>query len=76
MLRLLVQLLNAFVILALAAVVSIYLGTYAFNSLEEPYQTTLVYPCTVSDSVLAEGLAAREALVLTAPAARRRCSPA
>ncbi len=57
-----------FVILALAAVVSIYLGTYAFNSLEEPYQTTLVYPCTVSDSVLAEGLAAREALVLTAPA--------
>ena len=57
-----------FVILALAAVVSIYLGTYAFNSLEEPYQTTLVYPCTVSDSVLAEGLVAREALVLTAPA--------
>ena len=57
-----------FVIVALAAVVSIYLGTYAFNSLEEPYQTTLVYPCTVSDSVLAEGLAAREALVLTAPA--------
>ena len=32
-----------FVILALTAVVSIYLAVYIFNSFHEPYKTTQVY---------------------------------
>ncbi len=56
-----------FVILLLAAVVSIYLAFYVFESMEEPYQTTQVYSYTANDSVLAQGLVAREALVLSAP---------
>lgn len=57
-----------FVIFALAAVISLYLAVYVMNSMEEPYKTTQVYAYTASDSVLAEGLMAREAMVLSAPA--------
>ncbi|MCI9155755.1 MAG: hypothetical protein HFF44_02300 [Lawsonibacter sp.] len=57
-----------FVILALAAAIALYLGAYVFRALDEPYQTTQVYAYTVNDSVTAEGLVVREALVLSAPA--------
>ena len=56
-----------FVILALTAVVSIYLAVYIFNSFHEPYKTTQVYAYTANDSVMAQGLVVREALVLPAP---------
>lgn len=55
-----------FVMLALAAGLAVYFGVYALNTLEDPYSTTLVYPYTVSDSVAAEGLVVRDALVLPA----------
>lgn len=57
-----------FVMLALAAGLAVYFGVYALNTLEDPYSTTLVYPYTVSDSVAAEGLVVRDALVLPAQA--------
>ena len=56
-----------FVILALAAAMTIYLTVYIFRSLDEPYKTTQVYAYTANDSVPAEGLVVREALVLPAP---------
>ncbi len=55
-----------FVILALAAVIAIYLGCYIFNAMDEPYQTAQVYAYTAHDSVLAEGLVVRQARVLPA----------
>ncbi len=59
--------LTTFVILSFAAFLAIYLSAHFFNSLEEPYQTTRVYSYTANDSVLAEGLVVRDALVLPAP---------
>lgn len=56
----------AFTILALLAAISIYFGYYVFNALNEPYQTAQVYSYTAHDSVTAEGLVVREALVLPA----------
>ena len=56
-----------FVMLALAAGLAVYFGVYALNTLEDPYSTTPVYLYTVSDSVAAEGLVVRDALVLPAP---------
>ena len=55
-----------FVILAMAAVVCLYFAYYTFNALNEPYRTTQVYAYTANDSVTAEGLVVREALLLPA----------
>ena len=49
-------------ILAMAAVVALYFGYYAYNALNEPYVTTQAYAYTAHDSVAAEGLVVREAL--------------
>ena len=55
-----------FTILIFAAVIALYLGYYIFGALNEPYQTAQVYSYTANDSVTAEGLVVREALVLPA----------
>lgn len=55
-----------FTILIFAAVIALYLGYYIFSALNEPYQTAQVYAYTANDSVTAEGLVVREALVLPA----------
>lgn len=55
-----------FVILAMAAVIVLYFAYYAFNALNEPYRTTQTYAYTANDSVTAEGLVVREALLLPA----------
>lgn len=55
-----------FTILIFAGVIALYLGYYIFSALNEPYQTAQVYAYTASDSVTAEGLVVREALVLPA----------
>ena len=46
-------------ILAMAAVVALYFGYYAYNALNEPYVTTQAYAYTAHDSVAAEGLVVR-----------------
>lgn len=56
-----------FVILVLAGTVAIYFAAYALRALEEPYRTTQAYAYTAYDSVTADGLVVREALVLPAP---------
>ena len=53
----------AFVMVAIFAVLAIYLGVYAFRSLQDPYRTTLVYAYTAEDSVEANGLLVREETV-------------
>ena len=53
-------------ILAMAAVVALYFGYYAYNALNEPYVTTQAYAYTAHDSVAAEGLVVREAPVIPA----------
>lgn len=55
-----------FTILAFAAVLALYFGYYVFNVLNEPYRTTRVYSYTANDSVTAEGLVVRDALLLPA----------
>lgn len=55
-----------FTILIFAAVIALYLGYYIYSALNEPYQTAQVYSYTANDSVTAEGLVVREALVLPA----------
>lgn len=55
-----------FTILIFAAAIALYLGYYIFSALNEPYQTAQVYSYTAHDSVTAEGLVVREALVLPA----------
>ena len=54
------------VILAIAAVIGLYFAYYVFNALSEPYRTTQAYAYTANDSVTAEGLVVREALLLPA----------
>lgn len=54
------------VILAMAAVIGLYFAYYVFNALSEPYRTTQAYAYTANDSVTAEGLVVREALLLPA----------
>ena len=53
----------AFVMVAIFVVLAIYLGVYAFRSLQDPYRTTLVYAYTAEDSVEANGLLVREETV-------------
>lgn len=55
-----------FVFLAFAAVLIVYFGYYVFDVLSEPYHTTQVYAYTANDSVTAEGLVVRDALLLPA----------
>lgn len=55
-----------FTILIFAAVIALYLGYYIYSALNEPYQTAQVYSYTAHDSVTADGLVVREALVLPA----------
>ena len=55
-----------FTILIFAAVIALYLGYYIYSALNEPYQTAQVYSYTAHDSVTAEGLVVRQALVLPA----------
>ena len=55
-----------FTILAFAAVISLYFGYYVYNALDTPYRTTRVYAYTANDSVTAEGLVVRKALLLPA----------
>lgn len=55
-----------FVVLALAAVLTVYFGYYAFNVMNEPYRVSQVYTYTAHDSVSAEGLVVRQALTLSA----------
>lgn len=52
-----------FVILAIAAVLAVYLGIYAFRAFQEPYRSTLVYTYTSYDSVEADGLLVRDEVV-------------
>ena len=53
-----------FVILAMAAAVTLYFAYYVFNALSEPYRTTRVYAYTANDGVAADGLVVRDALLL------------
>ena len=55
-----------FTILIFAAVIALYLGYYIFGALNEPYQTAQVYSYTANDSVIADGLVVRDALLLPA----------
>ena len=55
-----------FVILAMAAAVTLYFAYYVFNALSEPYRTTRVYAYTANDGVAADGLVVRDALLLPA----------
>lgn len=53
-----------FVMAALAAALAVYFGVYLFNSLNDPYSTTMVYAYTFNDSVEADGLLVREETVI------------
>ena len=55
-----------FVMFAILAVLCVYFGVYVFQALNEPYQTTLVYPYTADDSVEADGLLVRQESVFPA----------
>ena len=55
-----------FVMVAIAAALCVYFGFYAFRTLDDPYTTTLAYQYTANDSVEADGMLARQELVLTA----------
>ena len=52
-----------FVMFAILAVLCVYFGVYIFQALNQPYQTTLVYPYTADDSVEADGLLVRQEIV-------------
>ena len=56
----------AFVMVMLAAALAVYFGYYIFDTLSDPFTTTLAYSYTAYDSVQAEGLLIREELVLPA----------
>ena len=55
------------VMLALAAALAVYFGVYVYRTFNVPYTTTLAYQYTVNDSVPADGLLARQELVLPHP---------
>ena len=55
-----------FVFLAFTAALTVYFGHYVFNVFSEPYRTTQAYAYTAHDSVTAEGLVVRNALLLPA----------
>lgn len=53
------------VMLVLAAAIAIYFGFYVFDTLNDPFSTTLAYAYTEYDSAQAQGLLVREEQVLT-----------
>lgn len=53
------------VMLLLAAAIAIYFGFYVYDSLNDPFSTTLAYAYTEYDSAQAQGLLVREEQVLT-----------
>lgn len=55
------------VMFALAAALTVYFGVYVYRTFNVPYTTTLAYQYTVNDSVPADGLLARQELVLPHP---------
>jgi len=55
-----------FTILAIAAVLALYFGSYVYSALNEPYRTTRVYAYTAHDSVAVQGLVVRQSLLLPA----------
>lgn len=54
-----------FVMVVIAAALSVYFGFYVFDTFNEPFTTTLAYQYTVNDSVEADGLLVRKERVLT-----------
>ena len=54
------------VILALAAALAVYFGFYVFDTFNDPFTTTLVYPYTEVDSAEADGMLVRDEVVLPA----------
>ena len=53
-----------FVMVILAAALAVYFGYYIFDTLSDPFTTTLAYSYTAYDSVEADGLLVREEQVL------------
>ena len=53
-----------FVMVAIAAALSVYFGFYVFDTFNDPFTTTLAYQYTVHDSVEADGLLVRQEQVL------------
>ncbi|MBQ6891520.1 MAG: hypothetical protein IJN47_02800 [Clostridia bacterium] len=56
-----------FVMVAIAAALSVYFGFYVFDTFNDPFTTTLAYQYTVHDSVEADGLLVRQEQVLAGP---------
>ena len=54
------------VMVALAAALVVYFGYYVFDTFNDPFTTTLVYSYTASDSAEADGMLAREEVVIPA----------
>ena len=57
-------LLNRVLMLVLFGALLIYLGVYVWNSMNDPYVTTLAYAITVDDTMSATGLLVREEQVI------------
>lgn len=53
-----------FVMVALAAALTVYFGVYAFNTFNAPYSTTMAYAYTALESVEADGVLVRREEVL------------
>ena len=54
----------AFVMVMLAAALAVYFGYYIYDTLSDPFTTTLAYSYTAYDSARADGLLVREETVL------------
>ena len=54
------------VMVALAAALVVYFGFYVFDTFNDPFTTTLVYPYTEVDSAEADGMLVRDEVVLPA----------
>ena len=52
------------VMLVIAAMLTMYLGYYAWDTFQNPFSTTLAYQFTVNDSAPADGYIVRDELVL------------
>lgn len=57
-----------FLIVSMAAALTIYLGVYVFQAFYDPYATTLVYAYTAHDSVELDGILVREEQALPSQA--------
>ena len=56
------------VMVLIAGALAIYFGYYVFDTLNDPFTTTLAYSYTVNDSVEADGLLVREEKALSGQA--------